>query len=77
MDIRWLYPTAEARKAHAFVGPRDSDHTLPDREVGSGMRSLCRKYGRWSGDYGWREPDGKGPKDACAACLKKVTGGSL
>lgn len=71
-EIRWLYPTATARKAHAFIGGRPvRDHSLGD-DVEQGFQSLCRKYGRYVGDHGWQQPDGSAPKDACAECLRRV-----
>lgn len=67
-EIRWLYPTAEARKPHAFL-PFTSDTPGVD-EKQSGKRSLCGKYGRWRSDHGFTQPDGGHPKDACVACAR-------
>lgn len=67
-DINWLYPTAEARKAHAFldINSEGSD------EIERGTRSLCRKYGRWSSDLGWKTQTGGIPKGACAECARRI-----
>ncbi len=71
-DVRWLYPTSTAKKAHAFLGSRPvSDPTLGD-DVEQGKQSLCRNYGRFLGDMGWQTQDGSPPADACAQCKKRA-----
>lgn len=73
LDIYWLYPTTTARKAHAFIGAREvRDPSLGD-DVQQGRQSLCRKYGRYLSDVGWRMADGSAPGDACVACVRKAT----